>query len=62
MLGEYFTGGRKRHRFASARTNIDGKQTHDGFDSGVLLATGFIQPAGRGTTRPTMKPRSLLLN
>ena len=30
VLGEYFTRQRKCHRFASARSDIDGKQTHKG--------------------------------
>jgi hypothetical protein len=45
VLGEYFTRNREHDRFASARTYINGEQTHDGFDSIVVPNSCCRKPA-----------------
>ena len=40
VLAQYLTRHRKYHGFASARTDINGKQTHDGFRFHLLCREG----------------------
>ena len=48
---KYLTCRRKHHRFASTRTDIDGKQTHDGFSIPACLNAKTFHPNCRATSR-----------
>jgi hypothetical protein len=50
VLGKYLTCQREHHRFAPARTDIDGQQTHDGFRFPLALPRG-VHPNCRDSSQ-----------